>query len=176
MNARNTSQDGAAKGFYQGGEAINIIFLDIDGVLNDWERSWRDIPDYNPEILAHCVRNLNKVIRATESQLVLSSSWRNLITAGHMSLFGFEKMLMTHGVRGFLIAHTRVADDEYRWQEIAAWLKEPHQINGQPVKVSRYCILDDDPDAFGGRTGVRTAGGIGLTEADADLAIEILAG
>lgn len=147
---------------------MSILFLDIDGVLNDWERSWRNIPDYNPEIVPRCVQALNKIIRATEAKLVLSSSWRGWIVNGSMTLGGFEKLLHTHGVRARLIGHTRLNGDEYRWQEIAAWLKE------NKGKWNRYCILDDDADAFGGRPGVQTAGGAGLTEADADAAIEIL--
>lgn len=155
---------------------MKLIFLDIDGVLNDFERSWREVPDYNPEIAPRCVQALNRVIRATEAKLVLSSSWRNLITAGHMSLFGFERLLQSHGVRAWLISHTRVNGDEYRWQEIAAWLKEPMRGTQSMPKgvIDRYCIIDDDHDAFGGRPGVQTAGGIGMTEKDADLAIQIL--
>lgn len=148
---------------------MKLIFLDIDGVLNDWERSWRDVPDYNPEIVPRCVRALNRITCTTEARLVLSSSWRYLITRGHFSLNGFRKLLSSHGVRADLIDHTREdIDDEPRWKQIADWLRKP------PLKVDRYCILDDDPDAFGGRPGVLTAGGMGLTEADADAAIEIL--
>lgn len=151
-----------------------IIFLDIDGVLNDWERSWCDVPDYNPEIVPRCVQSLNKIIRATEAKLVLSSSWRNLITSGHFSLVGFERMLRTHGVNGYLLGHTRVNGDDFRWQEIAAWLRDPMAPKEKRITIKRYCILDDDADAFGGRPGVQTAGGIGLTDSDAEVAIEIL--
>lgn len=148
---------------------MKLIFLDIDGVLNDWERSWRDVPDYNPEIVPRCVRAFNRIVCTTGAQIILSSSWRYLITRGHFSLYGFRKLLSSHGVRGELIAHTREDDgDEDRWKQIADWLRKP------PAKIDGYCILDDDPDAFGGRPGVLTAGGIGLTESDADEAIEIL--
>lgn len=150
-----------------------IIFLDIDGVLNDWERSWSEIPDYHPSILPRCVIALNRIIRATEAKLVLSSSWRGLITQGDMSLNGFQVMLRSHGVNAYLIGHTRNEGDEYRWQEIAAWLRKP-MWGPHKIKVHRYAIIDDDPDAFGKRPGVRTAGGKGLTEADADRVIELL--
>lgn len=151
----------------------NLIFLDIDGVLNDWDRSWRDVPDYNPEILPRCVRALNRIIRETDAKLVLSSSWRGLITTGHMTLLGFERMLSSHGVNGYLIGHTRNIGDEYRWQEIADWLRQP-MWGPNRIKIRRYCIIDDDPDAFGKRPGVQTKGGEGLTEADADAVIALL--
>jgi len=154
---------------------MNIIFLDIDGVLNDFEKSWREVPDYCPDIVPRCVVNLNKIIRASEAKLVLSSSWKDLITQGHMSVYGFERLLQTHGVQSFLLAHTPHLSGE-RWNEIAAWLREPWQVNKQKVSIDRYCILDDYGDAFGGRPGVKTSGSVGLTEADADLAIEILVG
>ncbi len=178
---------------------MNIVFLDIDGVLNDWERSWREVPDYNPEFVPCCVKAFNKIIRATEAKIVLSSSWRYGIHRGDFSLRGFGRMLRSHSVRGELIGATRPSEcDEPRWREIADWLKKPMLPAGLivgiddaelgvglglekttepvPFKIKRYAIIDDDSDAFGGRPGVQTAGGVGLTEADADLVIEILTG
>jgi hypothetical protein len=162
---------------------MKLVFLDIDGVLNDYERSWREVPDYNPEFVPTCVQNFNRIIRETEARIVLSSSWRHLIHAGHMSLHGFQTLLRSHGVRGELIGWTRPdLCEEPRWKQIADWLRSPNhegtagesrsRLAGR--KVERYCIIDDDHEAFGGRPGVQTAGGMGLTEADADAAIEIL--
>jgi hypothetical protein len=153
---------------------MNLIFLDIDGVLNDFERSWGEVPDYNPAFVPRCVQHLNLILRDTEAKLVLSSSWRNLIVAGHMSVYGFNVMLQSAGVRGEIIAHTRSEDDEDRWMEIAAYLREPWQVNRLQVKIDRYCILDDMSDAFGGRPGIQTNGSVGLTIYDAQQAIEIL--
>lgn len=166
---------------------MKIIFLDIDGVLNDFERSWGEVPDYNPSFVPKCVQAFNRIIRATEAKVVLSSSWRYSILNGNMSLNGFRILLSSHSVRGELIGHTRedVATDdvfEPRWRQIADWLKAPAygdkqaacRASGEPIRLTSYCIIDDDSDAFGGRPGVRTSGGVGLTEADADAAIEIL--
>jgi hypothetical protein len=52
--------------------------------------------------------------------------------------------------------------------EISDWLKVNKGV------CSGYCILDDDPEAFGGRPGVLVAGMKGLTTEDAAMAIEIL--
>jgi hypothetical protein len=154
---------------------LNIIFLDIDGVLNDFEQSWSPTRNYRPEILPRCVKALNRIVDEARASLVLSSAWRNLILAGHMSVSGFGVMLRTHGVRGELLGHTRAdIGDEERWQQISDWLKSPQRCCGRPVEVSRYCILDDRHEAFGGRPGIHTNGGHGLTMAQARRAIRIL--
>lgn len=157
---------------------MKLIFLDIDGVLNDWERPWRDVGDYDPQIVPRCVKAFNRIIRETEAKIVLSSTWRNLIISEHMSLRGFQVFLTSHGVRGELIGYTREDGDEYRWQEIAAWLCDPKLPSGECLKgkIYRYAIIDDTPEAFGGRPGVQTAGGKGLTDDDAEMVIEILNG
>jgi len=151
-----------------------IIFLDIDGVLNSLSRA--DEPaDLFREILSPHVMALNKIVRATDAKMVLSSSWRYYIHNGMMSLSGFELMLHTHGVRGSLVGHTRRDKDEYepRWLQIRDWLRDNRPPT--PGDLQRYCILDDDPDAFGGLHGVQTNGS-GLTTEDAEQAIAILKG
>jgi hypothetical protein len=156
---------------------MNIVFLDIDGVLNDFEQSWVSTPDYRPEIVPRCVKAFNQIIRETEARIVLSSAWRHLILFQHMSLHGFQVLLRTHGVRGELIAHTREdRGDEERWAQIADWLRDPRGKGGEKVKVDRYAIIDDTSEAFGGRPGVRTDGAKGLTVANAKRVIRILNG
>jgi hypothetical protein len=154
----------------QGGDTrrVKIIFLDIDGTIN---RTLIGEPEFN----SFCIAALNRIIEATGAKLVLSSSWRYKILNGGMSLQEFARdLLEPAGVCGQLIGYTRenaaTLDDEPepRWRQIADWLRQP------PHPIERYCILDDDPDAFGGRPGVRTDRRTGLTEADADAAIEIL--
>lgn len=147
---------------------MKLIIFDIDGPLNGG--SIHDGRHFLPE----CVAALNKIIYATGAKLVISSTWRGLIENKHMDYYGFGKMLRSWGIRGAdVIGHTRPSQsNEPRWMQIRDWLKE----NRSPDGIRKICILDDDPDAFGGRPGVRTAGGVGLTEADADAAIEILNG
>jgi hypothetical protein len=144
------------------------IFLDIDGVLNRWPVPF-SAEDLSHDFIPECVRNFNRIIAATEAKIVISSSWRYLHHAGHFSRLGFSKLLRSHGVRGELIGFTRGDEgDEPRWAQIADWLRSPTE------QVERYCIIDDDPDAFGGRPGVRTRSDIGLTSQEADLAIKLL--
>jgi len=142
---------------------MKLIFLDIDGVLNSWEERRND------HFLPDCVARLNQIVFATGAEVVLSSSWRNLVHEGHMSLFGFDLLLRTHGFRGKLVGITRQEPEDERedrfWQ-IADYVRE---LEG----LESYCILDDDPRAFGGRPGVQTDGN-GLSDSDVLLAISIL--
>lgn len=132
-----------------------IVFLDIHGVLVPMTN---DSAGYSPQ----CIAAFNRIVEVTGAEIVLSCSWRTAM-AGH---------LVVEGIAGNVIGRTRdeLSDDEPRWRQIADWLKE----NRAPSGRRRYCILDDDPDAFGKRPGVLVNGGVGLTESDADLAIEIL--
>lgn len=154
---------------------MRIIFLDMDGVLNAYQPFSGSVPEYNPEIFPKCVRAFNRIIRHTDARIVLSSAWRNLIHFQHMSLHGFGIMLRTHGVKGELIGYTRADEgDEPRWRQIADWLKDPRLQGGQKIEVSRYAILDDTSEAFGGRPGVQTNGAVGLSVKDANKVIRIL--
>lgn len=165
------------------------IFLDIDGVLNPMIPHRRGIgktakyempSDFEPlrEIDPECVSNFNRIIVATDAKIVISSAWRNLIINGHMNLRGFSVLLWSHGVRGEVVGHTRKSREdneegrEPRWMQIRDWLS----FNRSPdLELVRYCILDDDHTAFGGRPGVQ-ANSNGLTLDDANRAIEILNG
>lgn len=149
-----------------------LIFLDIDGVLNDELTGlYQSTDGYWPEIKPDCVKAFNRIIRATEAKIVLSSSWRYHILNGNMSLHGFFVLLRSHGVRGELVGHTRESSDslEPRWIQIKDWLKD-----NRSDEFRRCCILDDDPSAFGGIvSGVQTGNG-GLTDANAAEAIALL--
>lgn len=143
-----------------------IIFLDIDGTLNRLYKIGS--PDFEPQ----CVAAFNRIIEATAASIVLSSSWRYKVHQGHCTLDGLATLLNgTGGIAGSLIGITRPdidAEHEPRWTQIRDWLHD----NPTP----RYVILDDDREAFGGRPGILVSARSGLTEADADLAIEILNG
>lgn len=165
---------------------MKVLFLDVDGVLND--HTWL------PEVLCgqihgDCVFELNRVLRATDARIVVSSAWRYLIYRGEMSLQGLEWLLRSHGVlAGRLVGITRPdtmvrgpysgkpcewpLTDE-RGQQIADWLKGRR---AEDVPVSRYAVVDDlDPGITAcGHPLVRTDGRRGLTPADADRLVELL--
>ena len=71
---------------------MKIIFLDIDGVLNQTGNA-ASLP-FDP----NCVMYLNHVIKETGAHIVISSAWRYQILEGHMTLKGFEFLMKTHGL------------------------------------------------------------------------------
>jgi hypothetical protein len=62
---------------------MNIIFLDIDGVLNShrklkevYERTHKPHSGYNYPFDEICLSNLKVLVELTNSKLVITSSWR----------------------------------------------------------------------------------------------------
>lgn len=151
-----------------------VLFLDVDGVLNGH--------DYDQIALSctlrrSCVLELNRVIEATNCQIVLSSSWRYMVLGGAITLAGFAYLLRTHGVTAAIriVGHTdgdaehRIKDE--RSAQIKAWL-------ARHPEITRYAVVDDMPeenDAFEGLPLVRTQHRDGLTADDANKLIRLLA-
>lgn len=146
-------------------------FLDVDGVLNSFAAyGWGDAP--RALIEPQCVRAFNRIIEETAAKIVLSSSWRHYVLGGAMTLLGFEHLLRSHGVRGSLVAttcHDEEADE--RGEQIRLWRR-------QNAPGCRYVVLDDFDDGISerGLNFVRVNGSVGLTEGDAERAIEMLRG
>jgi hypothetical protein len=58
----------------------NIIFLDLDGVLNNRQINF----DFN------CCQNLRKIVDATKAKIVLSSSWRFAISSSKILIIFYR--------------------------------------------------------------------------------------
>jgi integrase len=174
-------------------DSHTIIFLDIDGILNQHQ--------YDREILCgqiyrDKVEVLNRILRATDARIVLSSAWRYIVHRREANLMGLEWLFRSHGmlanrlvgvtredtmVRGAYGGepHSWPLSDE-RGRQIADWLAE-HSSPGAP-----YVVIDDGGTADGewtdlgivaaGHPFVWVDGKVGLTDADADRAIAILNG
>lgn len=56
---------------------MKVAFLDIDGVLNS-NQFWENCKNIDEEIDDTAVARLAKIVNATNSIIVLSSSWREL--------------------------------------------------------------------------------------------------
>lgn len=120
-------------------EPINIIFLDVDGVLNSLPYcqtapigSYVDISEDN-------LRDLAVLYRETQAQIVLSSTWRELKDAGDTQCRnmyqGLLKALSHYGMSVYSMT-PRIHGN--RPEEIRAWLEM--QTDRQICFVS----LDDD--------------------------------
>ena len=122
----------------------NIIFLDIDGVLNSvqsaiyWHRKKMDLRI--TESCPICVSNLNYLIeKLPDIKFVITSTWRYNNTLKQLcNIFqgwGFF-------VRNNIIGVTPRVEGADRGKEIKKWLDE---ASGN-VLVKSYLIIDDDFD------------------------------
>lgn len=152
---------------------MNILLLDIDGVLNN--HSFNPISQSNT-ILPRCVQQLNRIIYDTNCKIVICSSWRYMILMKAMTIKGFEYMLRTHGIacEDRIIDTTTfdIKDGSERAMQVEQWLNKNKSI------VSHYCVLDDGdfPYRERGINFVRPDGKVGLTELEANRVILTLRG
>lgn len=110
---------------------MNIVFLDIDGVLNQCQP--------NCYIDNKCFAVLVKICKDTNSNVVLSSSWRVGFT-----LFGtcsphiqkLVDMLAKHNIS--IVGRTPKRGD--RGIEVKEYIRTHN--------ISRYVVLDDDKEEF----------------------------
>lgn len=129
---------------------MKVIFLDIDGVLNnqdylialnkDPEKRKVILPEggrmaYSEMIDTRAVELLNVITSTTGAKLVLSSTWRKLHPWDDL-VWMFEH----RGVTGELIGKTP-SGGRSRGHEIKMWLdKHP--------EVTHFVVLDDDSDVY----------------------------
>lgn len=149
-----------------------LVFLDVDGVLNDHSTYANGYCGLKPE----CVAQFNRVLQETSADIVLSSAWRYLVLSGSMDLRGLTNLFLTHGLDcyGRIVGVTPSDEDiPVRGRQIRAWLNE--YGDGR-----RYVVIDDmdDEDDFritaNGHPMIQTDGNVGMTEIDADWVIEKL--
>jgi len=147
-----------------------LIFLDVDGVLNIMSNSYRTfMKPYGQHIEPHLVQRLNYLIEKTDSDIVVSSSWRV-----HMD--DLETQMVEQGFKHWhrVIGATNY-NGQYRGQQIADWI-EFNEYKGV------YCVLEDEPSdicgnkcrAIGARYVVHVDMAEGLSENDVSRAIGIL--
>lgn len=152
---------------------LKLLFLDIDGVLND----------HTQQSNGYCgvgqkqVDNLNRVLdEVPDLQLVISSSWRYMMSSGQMTLVGFSNLLCTHGVKAHRRIHGKTEPDETvctrdrsnfcvcRSELISRYL-EAH-------KPDSFVVLDDGPLEV--PNFVLVDGSLGLTNGDVTKALRML--
>ena len=139
---------------------MKVIFLDIDGVLND-AITTADLMDDSPK--KEHLDCLKQIVDATGAEIVLSSTWRLF----PLSRREIKKSLATVGLD--FIDRTDELDDG-RGAEIDAWLcKHP--------EVENFVILDDEDRDMKGEFAdhiVRTSFYTGLLPEHVEKAIKIL--
>jgi hypothetical protein len=136
---------------------MKIVFSDIDGVLNckgtNNPRKFPYVAD------PHLVKRLHGVLECTQSQLVLTSTWRydpaGLFSARHWRIP--------------FIDMTPDLPDQPRRDEILSWLSD------HPA-VTRYAVLDDEDDELDGLPLFQPSSATGLTNEIAHGLVDYLNG
>jgi hypothetical protein len=157
---------------------MKLLFLDVDGVLNDGYRGY-------PFLVEHCLRLLKHIIEETKAQIVLSSNWR---------LFNEYRgvlmpKLIEHGIiEKDVFSSTPDLDLDHlplRPREILQWIRDntsicPWQKNRELPKVDQFVVIDDRnlvKELYGQSLHgqfVQTNGQIGLTMEIAKKVIKLL--
>ena len=119
---------------------MNIIFLDIDGVLNTWRfqdyqvkhhecDSWNAQFNFDPI----CMKNLKELIDKTNAYIVISSNWRDTDN-GIKDICNNLKLYEIINDRYF--SSTPLLKDKTRGEEIKEWL---YMFSDMDIN---YVILD----------------------------------
>lgn len=152
---------------------MKVIFLDVDGVLNDRHTLEREPTTGYIGVDETKCQLLSEIVQKTGCRIVLSSTWRK-----HPKMLPYLYQKLGPVVHGSIVGQTPVLDEltaastlyrgHTRGDEIAAWLKGTDS-------AYHFLILDDDPCMGELREHcLQTDTHIGLTPQLAEQAIERL--
>ena len=122
-----------------------IIFLDIDGVLNLFSNSYMTASHRDNLCEPHLVKRFNYLCRKIEDiEIIISSSWRRDMESCREVLEGagflyWEKVAGRVSVSAF-------ADSQKRGEQIHSWLKLNVSETFMPRVDAKIYIIDDEPD------------------------------
>lgn len=118
----------------------NLIFLDVDGVLNPVDGS------HEHGFESGCVQNLKFILDGVpNTRVVFSTSWRSGFT-----LFGLGWLWRHHGFAEELVLGGTPELDaevgyEVRGREITQWLAG-RSLRIAGLELSRYAVIDDETE------------------------------
>ena len=149
---------------------MNIIFLDVDGVLNStrglketYYQTKRPYSGYDYPFDVRCMYNLKYLVEVTNGYIVITSTWRMHEVGKSILLNELKKYELDNRVIGYTsILH------KTRGEEIKAYL----DILDENIN---YIILDDDSDFKDLEEHlIKTDFNFGLTKENVDVAIKKL--
>lgn len=113
---------------------LNVLFLDIDGVLNP------DKANHQHVFAPGCVRQLRRILdHNPQTHVVFSTSWRT-----GFSFFVLGWLWRQHDLPlQRVIGRTPEIELEMRGAEIQKWLDNA-PLRSREHKVHRYAVLDDE--------------------------------
>lgn len=179
-----------------------LIFLDIDGVLNNatFKTNWikahkglnknyleirfnhlfinaTEMEFYNGYIVSENLENFNRIIDATNADIVLSSDWRFINDGNYNNVADIDfvrRLFEVRGIKGNVVGLTPYIFKHPRDIEILRYIKSNN------IKDTKIVVIDDlreageairdIPDSLFIWTNYNT----GLTKEEADKAIEFL--
>lgn len=127
---------------------MKLIFLDFDGVIVHLPKNYKSIPIGSEEDHYKRVRcaneesiaALNKIIKKTYANVVITSSWRHHHTRDMMA-----NMMKHSGFKGFVLGTTddlhRDCNAMERGHEVMAFLQQAKFLD-----IDSYICIDDDSD------------------------------
>lgn len=127
---------------------IKVIFLDVDGVLNEFDTVKQGVKNNgsNEVIDRDKIERLNQIIATTGAVCVLSSAWRLCVGTG-VTVAQMRTMGFTGEVIDETPDHSYRANSLYgspgtsRGDECQAWLDD-----NEHLEVESFLILDDEED------------------------------
>lgn len=153
---------------------MKVIFLDVDGVLNDAMTTDRTEDPHDGYkyigLDTDKIERLNKIVVETGAKIVMSSTWRKFT---HFKAYLYRRMAQVNPeLPGMVIGQTPIHQHDYgmRAEEIDEWLaSEPN--------VKKFIVLDDlsydNLDKFG-ESFIQTYYSNGLTDELTEKCIERL--
>lgn len=142
---------------------MNIIFLDIDGVLNNTLTFMYD----NKSVDEHCIKLFIDTIKDIDCKIVISSSWRSIkkerfIQHIHISR-SYELLQLLPHLHDDYCTPKFVCQNCIRGDEVQDW------IDNHVNEVTKYICIDDDSDFLPHQPLLQTNRQIGFCLQDAKL-------
>ena len=147
-----------------------IIFLDFDGVLNTEHyqgllqyqgKPWQD--EYGAFFDPKAVKQLKRIIDATDADIVVESSWK------YLGLDAMKELWEVRNLPGTIIDITPSLLGKNKGVEIASWLTEQTEDISYVIIDDEYVILESQLPHF-----ILTNPYEGITEEQANRAISML--
>ena len=165
-----------------------IVFLDIDGVLNTEHyqglleyqgKPWQD--EYGAFFDPKSVKQLKKIIDATDADIVVESSWK------YLGLYAMKELWDVRNLPGIVIAITPLSVSDEHLININLDYLDTSILNCKGIEISswlskyetqdiRYVIIDDEYVILNSQLShfILTNPYEGITEEQANQAISIL--